>query len=164
MFTLKILDSTFIIAVLGDLKRPELIECILKLNHDLAISNSVYCEVLQGPYARLCTKLIGEKKFKVENVNKRSELIDLQKTHPYLGLGEIDTILTYEKLAGHDRAFCILDDKQARRVAKSRNVSFTGTLGILCLMRDRQIFSENEFQEIVDLLRRSGFRLPKEIC
>lgn len=162
---MKILDSTILIAFLGDIECPKLIDKMLELKHDLMIPHSVYLEINTGSSSKTCKKLIEEKKLSLLRINKNEEIEDFKKTYPYLGSGEIDTILSFKKLYKKDEhIYCILDDKLARRTAELLKIVFTGTLGLLKVMKKRVILSTKEYDDIINELKKSGFRLPKEIC
>ena len=160
---LKILDSSIIIAILGDINCPHIIDNLIKLKHDLIVPHFVYCEVMAGSSKKSFQGLINNDKITILQLNTESEIKNLQVTYPYLGFGELDSILTYEKLfKSKSSVHCILDDKSARRIAKRRGISHKGTIGILCLMKERHIISIDEYDGIISDLKLSGFRLPKE--
>jgi len=162
---LKIFDSSFLIAILSDIDCPQIIEDLIQLKHKLVIPYCVCHEVICGSSGKLLQKLINDNKFEVLQLNIIEEIEDLQITYPYLGIGELDSLLTYDKLLdGNNSIHCVLDDKSARKVAKDRKVSHTGTIGLLRLMENRKIISNQNYKEIIDSLKSSGFRIPKEIC
>ena len=157
---MKIIDSSFLIAIISDINCEQLVENLMKLNHELIIPYSVCHEVIFGKGGKSFQKMIKKNYFRVIQLNTLEELANFQTTYPYLGFGELDTILTYEKLKTN--AYCILDDKLARKIAKARLLQFTGTLGLLKLMKERLVVSNEEYLKIVKDLNRSGFRMPKE--
>ena len=157
---MKIIDSSFLIAVISDINCEQLIENLLKLNHELIVPYSVCHEVIFGKGEKSFQSMIEKDYFQVVQLNTIEELGDLQTTYPYLGFGELDTILTYEKLQA--KAYCVLDDKLARKIAKLRLLPFTGTLGLLKLMKERFVISNDEYLNALKDLVRSGFRMPKE--
>lgn len=157
---MKIFDSSAIVAILWNIKCPGLIRCMSKMQHDLVLPCCVYREILNGPAASACAKMIEERALIVAGPNKASDLMEFKKHHTSLGLGEIDVMLTYEGLAGKCRSYCILDDMDARKTAESRGIRFTGLLGLLRMMRIRGIMSPDEFDGAVGALKRSGFYMP----
>lgn len=157
---MKILDSSFLIAIITDIECEQLIENLIKLNHELIVPYSVCHEVIFGKGEIPFQNMIDKNYFRVVQLNTIEELGNLQTTYPYLGFGELDTILTYEKLKTN--AYCILDDKLARKIAKARLLQFTGTLGLLKLLNDRSLISNEDYLKTLKDLSRSGFRMPKE--
>ena len=157
---MKIIDSSFLIAIISDINCEQLVENLIKLNHELVIPYSVCHEVIFGKGGKSFQKMIEKNYFRIIQLNTIEELGDFQTTYPYLGFGELDTILIYEKLKIN--AYCILDDKLARKIAKARSIQFTGTLGLLKLMKKRLVISNEEYLITLKDLTRSGFRMPKE--
>lgn len=130
------------------------------MGHDLAIPHSVHSEIRAGPAAGACQRLIDARKITVMDVNSRPELCAFKESHPRLGFGEIDVMLTYEKISGGRSAYCVLDDKDARRTAASMGIRFVGLYGLLRLMNRRGILASDELGSALGVLRQSGFRLP----
>ncbi len=157
---MKIFDSSFLIAIISDINCEQLIENLIKLKHELVIPYSVCHEVIFGNGGKSLQKMIEKGYFCVIQLNTIEELENLQTSYPYLGFGELDTMITYEKLKTN--AYCILDDKLARKIAKVRSLPFTGTLGLLKLMKERSVVSNDEYLKILKELTISGFRMPKE--
>ena len=161
---MKILEATAIIGLLREIRSDNLIDKILKLNHELIIPSHVYSEILDDISRKSCDKLIDSGKIRKSTLNTEKEINDFQKTYPYLGRGEADSILHYEKLSkGKISVYCILDDGKARKIAKKHGINFTGLIGLLKLMRKRDILSEKELKTILGKLRKSNFRFPKEL-
>ena len=75
-----------------------------------------------------------------------------------LDLGECAAIALAEEL-GSQRV--LIDELAARRVAKSRNLLVTGTLGILLIAKDRGLISTIE--PILDTLRDRGMWIGRSL-
>ena len=138
---------------------------MLQLKHELVITHSVYREILAGSSGKTCCKLVSEKKIRVIKMNSDEQIRDYKKSHPQLGDGEIDSMLSFLQISKNgDSTYCIFDDGVARRKAGEMGIKFTGFLGLLKIMREREILTTKEYEEIITQLRKSNFRLPKEIC
>lgn len=162
---MKILDSTIIIAIIAEIKCVQLIDKILKLEHDLVITHSVYQEILAGTSGKICTQLIRQKKINLIQLNTKEQIGEYKKTYPQLGNGEIDSILSFDQLSkNNDSTYCIFDDGVARKKAQELGIKFTGFLGLLKIMKQRQILTDGEYGKIMTELKGSKFRLPNEIC
>ncbi len=162
---MKILDSTIIIAIIGEIECVELIDKMLELNHELVITHSVYREILAGSSGKICCRLVDKKKIRVIKENSEEQIADYKKSYPQLGNGEIDSMLSFLKISKeNDSTYCVFDDGVARRKAEEMGIKFTGFLGLLKIMRERKILTTEEHSEIIPQLRKSNFRLPKEIC
>jgi predicted nucleic acid-binding protein len=151
-----------IIAIVKEINHSWLFDKILQLHHELFIPFSVYDELLDSDSKNKCDELINNEKLEICRLNTKSEIKDFQKSYPYLGKGECDAMLQLEKLTKNGKeGYCILDDKRARRVAESRNIRYTGLLGLLKLLECRDIITTNEYDESVTKLQGSNFRTPK---
>ena len=149
---------------MNELNCISLIDIILKLNHKLVITQSVYSELQDGITDIECKKLVKKNKIEIINLNSKLEIKQFKKTYPSLGDGEIDSILSYQKLSNKKKSvYCIFDDSTARKKAEKLEIKFTGFLGLLKLIEKRGIISDKEYSEIIKKLRTSNFRLPKNI-
>lgn len=162
---MKILDATTLIAIFSEIKCPDLIDKILQLNHNLVIPYHVMnVELLDSTTVEITKKLIHAKKLEVLNLNTNEEVIEFQKDFPGLGLGECDSLLTYQKTKNSGgTVYCILDDRQSRSKATELNVEFTGLIGLLRLLKERSIMTQKEIDDVVIRLRNSNFRLPADV-
>ena len=70
-------------------------------------------------------------------------------------------MLAYQKLrdAG-DRVYCIFDDGGAREKATELGIKFTGLVGLLQMMKQKNVMSHDETAKVVKLLKDSNFRFP----
>ncbi|OLC35158.1 MAG: hypothetical protein AUH84_03700 [Thaumarchaeota archaeon 13_1_40CM_4_38_7] len=153
-----------IIAIVNEIKYPELIDKLLKLNHELFVPSSVYDELLDENSKRECKGLIENDKLKVCRLNTKTEVEDFQKSYPYLGKGECDSMLQFTKLTKNaQKVYCILDDKPARKVADSLNIQYTGLLGLVKLLKNRNAITSNEYDNIMKALEGSTFRMPRDV-
>ena len=158
---MKILDSSLLIAIFDEICKPELIDKIIQLGHSIAIPASVYDEIREDSAFADIIQLVEQDKIQILTQNTKEEITTFQKKFPGLGLGESDVMLSYQKLQdGNDRMYCILDDKTARRKAMQLNIQFTGLLGLLKRMKERNIIDSDEINNIGNRLQASKFRIP----
>ena len=77
-----------------------------------------------------------------------------------LAMGEAETItLASEERADH----IVIDDKLARRRAKSMKLNVIGTLRILRLMYDAKLIDKRETIKALEKLKETGFRISEDI-
>ena len=77
-----------------------------------------------------------------------------------LAIGEAETIT----LAVEERAdYIVIDDKLARRRAKSMKLNVIGTLRILRLMYDSKLVNKREILKALEKLKETGFRISEDI-
>lgn len=130
----------------------------LNLLHDIfreiVIPQEVYNEVTTGthPAVKAVTSASWIEVCSVSNSQKVFALQAASKLH----LGECAAIILAEEL-GATRL--LLDDLDARKVAKSRNLSVTGTVGVLLLAKQRGLIPT--VKEVLDELIANGARIGK---
>ena len=159
---MKILDASTIIAVFNEINCPELIDKIIQLGHDLAIpSHIMNSELLEKSTLKITNGFIKQNKIQILNHNTIEEIREFQKDFPGLGLGECDSMLSYQKINnGKDKVYCIFDDGKARSKASELNIEFTGLIGLLKLIKVRNIMDSQEIEDVVQMLKQSNFRFP----
>lgn len=160
---MKIFDATSVIAILGDLDRPDLIDRLLMLGHDLAIPKYIAEEELLRENVRSAAEAMTKSgKIKILDETPTTDLHRFNKKFPRVGLGESHVILAYYKMvAANQPAYCILDDHGARAHAAKHNVKHTGLIGLLSMLKEREILATQEIDEITTALKATTFRLPK---
>lgn len=163
-----IFDSSTIIAIFNELKLVTLIDKVMLLDDDLVIpSNLARAELIDPRTRSSVEKCVDEKKLRIICANTPEEIqafrsIELMATSA--GLGELDVILTYEKHKSTISPICcVLDDKAARDLASKLGIETIGLVGILRLLRDKSILDDLELNKIMAVLRRSGFRLGRDL-
>lgn len=161
---LKILDASAAIALFAELDRPSLVDSLLKLGHALAIPGYVMDkELVSARVRKRAEELARQGKVTVLEDSTPEDLREFGVAIAGLGPGEFETIMACKRAQRQGKAYCILDDRPARRRAAIIGVPFTGVLGLLRMLKDRGIVEGGEIGEIVAELRRSGFRLPRNI-
>jgi len=77
-----------------------------------------------------------------------------------LAIGEAETItLTVEERAD----YILMDDKLARRRARSMGLNVIGTLRVLRLMYDAKLIDKREILKALEKLKEMGFRISDEV-
>jgi len=77
-----------------------------------------------------------------------------------LAIGEAETItLTVEERAD----YIVIDDKLARRRAKSMGLNGIGTLRVLRLMYDEKLIDKREILKALEKIKEIGFRISDEV-
>jgi len=152
-----VLDSSVVIALTG----LGYFDRLKDVFSEVLVSGAVYEEV--------CVKgrgLIGEREL-LEAANAgmvvvkgvRNRLLVNALLDP-LALGEAETIaLAVEE----DADWVVIDDKLARRRAKSMGLNVIGTLRILKLLYDAKFVDKKAFLEALEKLKEIGFRIGDEV-
>lgn len=77
-----------------------------------------------------------------------------------LAMGEAETIaLTVEEKAD----YIVIDDKLARRRAKSMGLNVIGTLRVLRLMYDAKLIDKSQLLKSLEKLKETGFRISNKL-
>ena len=82
---------------------------------------------------------------------------DYPDSPPMLGAGEWSAIC----LADHAKAYLLVDDKVARRVAQSMGVAVLGTCGLLLLAKQRKLIKR--VKPLLGLMRGQGYYISNEL-
>lgn len=80
----------------------------------------------------------------------------------YLGEGEksiMSLALKYKEQS--KEYFCVLDDKDARKIAFQLGLNVTGSIGLLLLLKEKGLLTNTD--EIVEKIRKSSFRISDRI-
>jgi len=77
-----------------------------------------------------------------------------------IALGEAETItLTVEEKAD----YVVMDDRLARRRAKSMGLNVIGTLRVLRLMHDAKLIDKSQLLKALEKLKETGFRISDQV-
>jgi predicted nucleic acid-binding protein len=132
----------------------------------------IFTEILiaKAVYEEICIRgrgLIGEREL-LEAVKNNIIIVKDVKNRLLvnalldpLAMGEAETItLASEEKADH----IVIDDKLARRRAKSMKLNVIGTLRILRLMYDAKLIDKRETIKALEKLKETGFRISEDIA
>jgi predicted nucleic acid-binding protein len=152
-----VLNSSVIIALstIGYLNK------LKQIFKEILIAKAVYEEIcIRG------RRLIGEREL-LEAVKNNIIIVKDVKNRLLvnalldpLAMGEAETItLASEEKADH----IVIDDKLARKRAKSMKLNVIGTLRILRLMYDTKLIDKRETIKALEKLKETGFRISEDI-
>ena len=160
---MKILDSSVMIGILDELDRPDLIDKILELGHDLAVPKYVVETELGGKVQSRVREMAESGKIEILGECSAKDLDDVLTTFPGMGRGEYHVMQSYRKMVveGH-KAYCILDERKAGSYASKTDIKYTGLIGLLRMLKNRQILNERDAEGIGAALKDSGFRTPRD--
>ncbi len=158
---MKIFDSSPLIAIFNQFQCPEALDVVLQLGHELAIPHFVWKELKDNRTRSNIQRLLNEDKLvRLEN-NSFQEIDNFQQGYD-IDAGEIYVILTYLKLARYkNNIYCILDDKDAQKVASGLEIRHTDLKGLLKILHSKGVECPKEIDEIIELLERSEFSTSK---
>ncbi len=135
--------------------RPNLVR------HELAITNFVWDELKDDRTRSNVKRLIREGKLTRHRKNSLKEIHKTQRDGRKAEIGEIDVLLTCQKLGGcENNIYCILDDKRAQKIASRSGIKYLDLQGLLKMLSSKGIKYPKKIDEIIELLDRSEFRPP----
>ena len=102
-------------------------------------------ELLDNNTGKITEKYVQRSTIQILKKNTVEEIQEFRKDFPGLGLGECDSMLTYQKLrdAG-ERVYCILDDGKAMEKAAELGIEFTGLVGLLQMMKQKNVMNHDD--------------------
>ena len=93
------------------------------------------------------------------------EVVQDPENDDYSGLNGLDqgekSILNLA--ADNEDVLLLLDETEARAVAKAEGLSFTGTLGLIVYLNECEVISKDKARKIVKKLATSDFRMTVEL-
>lgn len=122
----------------------------------IIIPNEVYNELITGTHPA-ATVVQSINWIEVCSVSDRQKVSDIH-TATGLGLGECAAFVLAEEL-GADRI--LLDDRTARREARTRNLPVIGTIGILLLAKQQSLIPS--VKDVLDALMTQGTRISQKL-
>lgn len=159
---MKVFDASGIIGMLREIGRPGIIDMIIKLGHRVAVPSAVMeKELVEECVCRMVGELVAQGKISVLRACLPDEMSALQHEYPELGLGECEVILHCQRSG--EGVYGILDDKQARAAAEELNIRYTGLVGLIKLLGDREIATPIEIRKIFEAMMSSTFRAPADV-
>jgi len=161
---MKVLDSSPLIAFLGQLNNPKLLSEFVQLGYTLIVPQSVYDEVKGEPERKNMEDMLADGLLRRLDRFSEEELADFRNRYPRLGRGESELILWGVRFNEQKKkCCCIIDDAVARRTAEELGLKCKGTIGLLIKLRDAGVINEMTTQEHFKRLRACGFRYKFEL-
>ena len=156
---MKIFDSSPLIAILGNLNDPEIMEKLIQLGYILYVPSLVVAEVTKNPEKDNLDNMISKKKItKVSPINDNT-LVAFRNRFFRLGKGESELILIAQDWQKTSKEFyCILDDNEARKIAELFKLKCIGTIGLLQKLKETDKLTDDELERHFKKLEQSGFR------
>jgi len=155
--TLKILDTEMLIGFFKDLDEPLIFSKLAKLGYKLKVPVRVYSE-LKGISFKKCQECIKNKEMSIFNGISEKEIIKMKNRHPKLGNGELEVIAwgLYCK-RNNIKYYCILNDKEAKNVAKECNISFSDTKSLLYLLVAKKELTKEKVSSIIQKSKKTRY-------
>jgi len=144
--------------LLAFIKKNEL-NLLKKLFVEIIIPEAVYDEILNTPKNLDNEIRILQEEMKKNWISKR-KIKSPKYSDLGLGKGENEAINLCTEF---EKSLLLIDGKKGRNIAKSLNIKILGTLGILSLLKRKDLKNNKELIQNIDLLLKKGFYLSSEV-
>jgi len=157
----KIFDTSAILILLYQAKRPEIFKIITDEGYHILIPKEVYREIKED--FSIIGELLKEGKIDLLPIIEEEKLEPMRKRHPSFGDGEISVLLTYNDRDSEEEKYrCIIDDKDAKIFAKESNMDVNGIIGLLLWLKGLGKINKGVCSDIYMALKGNP-RLPKDL-
>ena len=156
---MKLLDNSSISLFILEIPEDDFLMELNKVNESLNITNHVKNEFKQSGYLEKLDKYLSNEIINLKNIDCSS----LKKRYPFLGDGELSIIQWGLNIKEDNSYYCILDDLHARKVAEKLNLSLCGSIGLIILLKNKNDYSSEKIEEIINSILNSRFNISKNI-
>lgn len=157
----KIFDTSAILILLYQAKAPEILELITDAGYHILIPKEVYREIKED--FSIVGELLKNGKIDLLPLLGEERINEMRRKHPSFGDGEISVLLTCkDRHSDEEKCRCILDDKDAKKFAKGRDIKVNGVLGLLLWLKKLNKINKDVCLRISMELKNNP-RIPKEL-
>lgn len=157
---MKLLDNSSITLFLLEIPQYDFLKELYALKESLNITQHVKKEFEKTGNVNKLESYFSNEIIKLEEVNFSPKL---KMRYPNLGNGELSIIQWGLNLKGQCRYYCILDDLLARKIAKNLDLSISGSIGLIIIVKDKNKYSKDKIEEIINSIDKSNFRISKNV-
>lgn len=159
---MKIFDASSIVCLLHEIEEPGVLDVCETLGHDIYVTAEVYDELKASTETFAKFEKYGKIGILPKDDNGCVEKI--RRRHIQLHDGEASVICISERLkANNIPNWCIIDETKARKVAESKHLSLTGTIGLLLWEYEKDKLNCDDLQRIKEELRQAPFRISDDL-
>lgn len=160
---MKLVDSSCLICLFDEINKPFILLDWKRNGHQIIITDQVNDEIKCGDAYKSISPEIKNGNIEVKNLVSQKELDSFRYRYLKLGKGESSIILAAMKYNKEQKKYyAVLDDKDARKVAKELGVNLTGTYGLLLKLKEKSCITEDVCNQCIQQLKESKFRLDVE--
>ncbi len=156
------LDTSTVILFADYINHVSCIDHLHSMGNNLNISKIVHDEYYHETTLWLnnntLRQYIDDEKIKIIKRDLTNTLEQLKRRHPNLHEGELSVIalgLFCQK--NSNDYICVIDEKDARKVAKKLELNLTGSIGLIKLIKERNNWSENYLESVITDIKNSPF-------
>lgn len=156
---MKLLDNSCISLFIIEIPDYNFLMELYEIDESLNITNHVKNEFEESGYIEKLEEYLDNKIINLEHIDYNPFL----KRYPSLGEGELSIIQWGLNLNESCSYACILDDSNARKIAEKLNLSVSGSIGLIILLKNKNNYDSDKIDEIIGSIDNSDFRISKNI-
>lgn len=155
---MKLLDTSPISLFILEIPDYDFLTELYEANESLNITNYVKNEFKETGNMEKLEEYLDKGIINLENIDYNQSL---KVRYPFLGNGELSIIQGGLNLKDSCFYQCIIDDLAARRVAEKLNLTISGSVGLLILLKNKNLYSKDKIDEIIESIDKSNFHISK---
>ena len=157
---IKLLDTSAIITLIFEAKRPDILKIITQEGYKILIPKEVYREIND---LKEISELLRNGKIDLLPKIAEEEINKIQGRYPQFHSGEISVLIHGTILKSKNKQyFCVIDEKDAKKYAKRNDLKVTGIIGLLLWLKSIKKINKEECIGIYKSLKENP-RLPNEL-
>jgi len=165
---MKFLDTSVIILFTDYIPQVCCIDHLHEISNDLKISKNVHNEYYQETTLwideNILKKYIDNGKISIVKKDLTNDIKKLNLRYPNLHEGELSIIalgIICKNLT--KEYFCVIDDKNARKIAKNLELELTGSVGLIKLIKNEKNWSSGYLDDVIENIKESPFFVSNDI-
>lgn len=157
---MKLLDNSSISLFILEIPDYNFLMELYEINESLNITCHVKNEFKETGCLEKLEEYLDNEIINLENIEYNSSL---KRRYPFLGEGELSIIQWGLNLKESGSYYCVIDDLPARKVAKQLNLSLSGSIGLIILLKNKNNYSSDKIEEIIQSIDDSEFSISENI-
>ena len=157
---MKLLDTSCLSLFMLEIPQYEFIQELNDANESLNITNQIKDEFEDKDIFCQLNNYISKGLISVKDINHD---VQLERRYPMLGKGELSIIQWGLLLKDKIRYYCILDDLNALKIASKLELSFSASIGLIILLKNKNNYSNLLINNIISDIENSNFRVSKKV-
>lgn len=157
---MKLLDNSCISLFILEIPDYNFLMELYEIKESLNITHHVKKEFKKTGYIEKLEEYLDNGIINLEHIDYDPLL---KRRYPFLGDGELSIIQWGLNLKDFCSYYCIIDDLRARKVAKKLNLNLSGSIGLIILLKNKNNYSSDKIDEIIDSIDKSKFSISRNV-
>jgi len=162
------LDTSVVILFSDYINHVSCIDHLHSMGNNLNISKIVhdeyYDETTLWLNSNILRQYIDDEKINIIERDLTDTIGKLKRRYPNLHEGELSVIVLGLLCKKYETSYiCVIDEKDARKVAKRLNLNLTGSIGLIKLIKDENSWSKSYLESVIIDIKNSPFFVSDEV-